>query len=92
LASTQIAALSAAIALLEAEKRNLQTEITHLHELRAEDAKTAAKNAQDIEGLRELVTQQAAVAQFRTESFAWFESIGKAVNATPPHFPDHALV
>lgn len=85
----QIAALTSAQQLLEADKRNLQTEIVHLHELRREDAKTAERNREDIVRLTEMVTQQAAVQQFRDEAFVWFEAIAKAVNAPPPHFPDH---
>lgn len=85
----QIAALTSAQQLLEADKRNLQTEIKHLHELRAEDAKAADRNREDIARLTEMVTQQAAVQQFRDEAFVWFESIAKAVNADPPKFPDH---
>lgn len=89
LMTAQVTALESAVHLLESEKRNLQTEIDHLHELRREDAKTAQRNAADIGRLTELVTQQAAVEQFRTESLAWFAAIAAAVSAEPPKFPDH---
>jgi uncharacterized protein (UPF0335 family) len=89
LMTAQVTALDSKVQLLESEKRNLQTEISHLHELRTEDAKTAGRNAEDIKRLTELVTQQAAVEQFRTESLTWFEAIAAAVNAEPPQFPDH---
>lgn len=89
LMTAQVTALESAVHLLESDKRNLQTEITHLHELRAIDAKTAEQNSLDIKRLTEMVTQQAAVQQFRAESFAWFEAIAAAVHAEPPKFPDH---
>lgn len=89
LMTAQVTALDSKVQLLESDLRNKQTEIQHLHELRAEDAKTIDRNAADLGRLTELVTQQAAVAQFRIEAFAWFESIAVAVDATPPKFPDH---
>lgn len=89
LMTAQVTALESAVHLLESDKRNLQTEIDHLHVLRTEDAKTAERNAKDIERLTELVTQQAAVEQFRSESLAWFEAIALAVRADPPSFPEH---
>ena len=76
--------------LLESDKRNLQTEITHLHmELRAADLEESKRTTEEISRLRELVTQQAAVEQFRAEAFAWFTSIAAACGAEPPKFPDH---
>jgi hypothetical protein len=96
----QIAALTAAQQLAEAEARRQdqlaaaekvrhEAEIGHLRDLLSEKDKTLDRNTRDIQRLTELVTQQAAVAQFRDEAFKWFEAIATAVQADPPQFPDH---
>lgn len=89
LLANQVTALTSAVQLLESDKRNLQTEISHLHELRAGDVDKAEQQALEIKRLTEMVTQQAAVEQFRSEALSWFGAIGSAVHAEPPQFPDH---
>ena len=95
LASTQIAALESKVGLLESDKRNLETEIRHLHELRSEDAKTAERNAErnatDIQRLTEMVTQQLLrLPSSASRRLPGFEAM-RASPSTPSRLssPDH---
>lgn len=100
----QIAALSSARELDAAEMRNQKAELDHMRKQHADEIsqlrdKMAEKErafellqlstSADITRLEGLITQQAAVDQFRADSFKWFEAIAVAVKADPPFFPDH---
>lgn len=89
----QIAALTSQQQLAEAHAKAQDIEIASLRDkvqrLLEEKDKAEERNKTEIQRLTELVTQQAAVAQFRSEAFAWFEAIAAATEAHPPIFPEH---
>lgn len=85
----QIAALESEQRVAAAHKATQDAEIGHLRDLLAEKDKMLDRNSRDIVRLTEMVTQQAAVSQFRDEAFKWFEVIAEALDADPPQFPDH---
>lgn len=91
--AAQITALESANNLITKDKEALQIRVDHLEELRKidklEHERETKRNSDDIIRLTELVTQQAAVQQFRDEAMAWLEAIGIATQTSPPDFPDH---
>lgn len=96
----QITALTSKVQLAEEQAKTRDAEIAHIKETHTKEIqglrdilnekdKALERNAEDIKNLKEMVTQQAAVAQFRDEAFAWFGAIAEKVGATPPLFPEH---